>query len=63
MWAAPRLDVLQAEVDVRQSENTLIQIENSRDTSLAKLNTLLGLPATAKINFKGSLALFPLRAR
>lgn len=38
----PRLDVLQAEVDVRQAENTLIQVENSRDTSLAKLNTLAG---------------------
>ena len=55
----PRLDVLQAEVDVRQAENTLIQIENSRDTSLAKLNTLLGLPATAKIKFKGSLTHVP----
>ena len=55
----PRLDVLQAEVDVRQAENTLIQIENSRDTSLAKLNTLLGMPATAKIKFKGTLAHVP----
>ena len=55
----PRLDVLQAEVDVRQSENTLIQVENSRDTSLAKLNTLLGLPATARIKYTGSLAHVP----
>ena len=55
----PRLDVLQAEVDVRQAENTLIQVENSRDTSLAKLNTLLGLPATAKIKFTGALAHVP----
>ena len=55
----PRLDVLQAEVDVRQSENTLIQVENSRDTSLAKLNTLLGFPATAKIKFTGKLAHVP----
>ena len=55
----PRLDVLQAEVDVRQAENTLIQVENSRDTSLAKLNTLLGLPATAKIKFTGKLAHVP----
>ncbi len=59
MGLRPRLDVLQAEVDVRQAENTLIQIENSRDTSLAKLNTLLGLPATAKIRFKGTLAHVP----
>ena len=55
----PRLDVLQAEVDVRQAENTLIQAENSRDTSLAKLNTLLGLPATAKVRFKGALTHVP----
>lgn len=55
----PRLDVLQAEVDVRQAENTLIQVENSRDTSLAKLNTLLGLPATAKVKFTGTLAHVP----
>ena len=55
----PRLDVLQAEVDVRQAENTLIQAENSRDTSLAKLNTLLGLPATAKIRFTGKLTHVP----
>lgn len=55
----PRLDVLQAEVDVRQSENTLIQAENSRDTSLAKLNTLLGLSATAKIKYKGALTHVP----
>jgi len=51
----PRLDVLQAEVDVRQAESTLIQLENSRDTSLAKLNTLLGLPATAAVKYIGKL--------
>ena len=55
----PRLDVLQAEVDVRQAENSLIQVENSRDTSLAKLNTLMGLPATAKIKFTGKLTHVP----
>lgn len=51
----PRLDVLQAEVDVRQAESTLIQLENSRDTSLAKLNTLLGLPATSAVKYTGRL--------
>lgn len=55
----PRLDVLQAEVDVRQSENTLIQVENSRDTSLAKLNTLVGLPATAQVQYSGKLSHVP----
>lgn len=51
----PRLDVLQAEVDVRKAENTLIQDENNRDTSLAKLNTLLGLPAQAATRYTGNL--------
>lgn len=47
--------MLQAEVDVRQAESTLIQLENSRDTSLAKLNTLLGLPATSAVKYTGRL--------
>lgn len=55
----PRLDVLQAEVDVRQAENAVIKAENSRDTSLAKLNTLLGFSATAGIGYAGQLAHVP----
>lgn len=55
----PRLDVLQAEVDVRQAENAVIKAENSRDTSLAKLNTLLGFPATAGVGYTGQLAHVP----
>ncbi|MBO6171582.1 MAG: TolC family protein [Desulfovibrio sp.] len=57
----PRLDVLQAEVDVRKAENTLIQAENSRDTSRAKLNTLMGLPAAAHVDYAGKLAYVPFR--
>lgn len=55
----PRLDVLQAEVNVSQAENLLIQAENNRDTYLAMLNTLLGLPATAKAEYAGRLAHVP----
>lgn len=55
----PRLDVLQAEVNVSQSENTLIQLENNRDTYLSMLNTLLGFPATAKIKYAGTLKFIP----
>ena len=55
----PRLDVLQAEVDVRQAENAVIKAENSRDTSLAKLNTLLGFSATAGVGYTGQLAQVP----
>lgn len=55
----PRLDVLQAEVDVSQAETALIQAENSRDTELSQLNTLLGLPATAPIAYAGKLTHTP----
>ncbi len=57
----PRLDVLQAEVNVSQAENLLIQAENKRDTCLAMLNTLLGLPATARANYTGRLVHVPFR--
>ncbi|MDR0816452.1 MAG: TolC family protein [Desulfovibrio sp.] len=55
----PRLDVLQAEVNVSQSENLLVQAENNRDTCLAMLNTLLGLPATAQTGYMGKLIHIP----
>lgn len=55
----PRLDVLQAEVDVSQAENSLIQAENTRDTAYARLNTLLGYPASAQISYYGKLAHVP----
>lgn len=57
----PRLDVLQAEVDVSNAENVLIQAENREATSLAKLNTLLGLPADAPVSYAGKLAYTPFR--
>lgn len=57
----PRLDVLQAEVDVSQAENVLIQAENSLATSLAKLNTLLGLPAASSVSYVGRLAHVPFK--
>ena len=55
----PRLDVLQAEVDVSNAEKLLIQAENTRDTAHAELNTLLGLPVTSRVNYTGSLAHVP----
>lgn len=57
----PKLDVLQAEVDVSQQENLLIQIENARDTAYARLNTLLGYPAQAAIRIVGALTTPPFR--
>ncbi|MBO4300253.1 MAG: TolC family protein [Desulfovibrio sp.] len=55
----PRLDVLQAEVDVHKAENTLIEMENNRDTSLAHLNTLMGLPADSPVRYTGRLTHVP----
>ncbi|MBQ7456747.1 MAG: TolC family protein [Desulfovibrio sp.] len=51
----PKLDVLQAEVDFRESEQLLLTIQNTRDTEVAKLNTLLGLSATADTHYVGTL--------
>lgn len=57
----PRLDVLQAEVDVSEAENLLVQTENTRDTQAALLNTLLGMPAKASVVYVGELKEVPFR--
>lgn len=51
----PRLDVLQAELDVTRTEATLIQSENARDIYRAQLNTLLNLPVDAPVDYVGDL--------
>lgn len=58
---SPRLDVLQAEVDVSDAERAVIAAENERDTTQAQLNTLLGLPVTARVDYRGDLAPAPFR--
>ena len=57
----PRLDVLQAEVNVSEAENLLIKAENTRDTAQARLNTLLGLTAAAPARYVGRLEHVPFR--
>lgn len=52
---SPRLDVLQAEVDVSEAESLLIKAENTQATALARLNTLLGFDATAVNTYTGTL--------
>lgn len=52
---SPRLDVLQAEVDVSEAESLLIEAENTQATALANLNTLLGFDATAVNTYTGTL--------
>ncbi len=56
---SPRLDVLQAEVDLATAEDTLLQNENTVATQIAQLNTLLGLPIESKINYIGELKYVP----
>ncbi len=55
----PRLDVLQAEVDVSGAESTLLQAENTRLTLAARLNTLLALKPGAQVKYTGDLEPVP----
>ncbi len=55
----PRLDVLQAELDVSSSEAKLIQAENTISTLRAQLNTLMKLPVENATEFMGDLNLVP----
>jgi len=55
----PRLDVLQAEVDVATAEDSLLQAINAHETQLSRLNTLLVLPVEADIRYTGSLDHIP----
>lgn len=55
----PRLDVLQAEVDVATAEDFLLQAINNYETQLSRLNTLLVLPVEADTAYTGSLAYIP----
>ncbi|MFW5733798.1 MAG: TolC family protein [Oceanidesulfovibrio sp.] len=51
----PRLDVLQAEVDLADAEDTLLQAENSVAVQLARLNTLLPLHLGDDVEYVGEL--------
>ncbi len=55
----PRLDVLQAELDVSSSEAKLIQAENTISTLRAQLNTLMKLPVENATEFVGELTIIP----
>lgn len=55
----PRLDVLQAEVDVANAEDFLLQTINSYETQLSRMNTLLVLPVEAEIEYRGNLDFIP----
>ncbi|WP_082936305.1 TolC family protein [Halodesulfovibrio spirochaetisodalis] len=55
----PRIDVLRAEAQLSEAENTLISAQNTVVIQEARLNTLLNLPVNAHINYVGELAYFP----
>lgn len=57
----PRLDVLQAETDLAQTEALLIKYENDRNVWLTRLNTLLDLPPDAPVAYRGDLELTPFK--
>jgi outer membrane protein len=51
---SPRIDVLQAEVDVSAAESALLVAENAVETQKARLNTLLRLSFDADVEYRGS---------
>jgi outer membrane protein TolC len=55
----PKLDVLQAEVDLATAQQTLLKNQNSLDTTRAKLNSLLNLPLEAPVEYVGELVYAP----
>ena len=55
----PKLDVLQAEVDLATAEQNLLKAKNSLDTTRAKLNSLLNLPLEAPVEYVGDLTYTP----
>jgi len=55
----PKLDVLQAEVDLATAEQALLKAKNSLDTTRAKLNSLLNLPLEAPVEYVGDLTYTP----
>ena len=55
----PRLDVLQAEVDVATAEDFLLQTTNTYETQVSRLNTLLVLPVEGATSYTGSLDFIP----
>ncbi len=55
----PRLDVLQAEVQLATAQQELLKAENAVATQIANLNTLLNMPLEAGVEYVGSLDYAP----
>jgi outer membrane protein TolC len=57
----PRLDVLQAESDLASAEAALLSAQNSVDTQLAQLNSLLNIPLEQNVDYLGELSQSPFK--
>lgn len=55
----PRLDVLQAEVQLATAQQDLLKANNAVATQVAQLNTLLALPLGANVDYVGKLEFQP----
>lgn len=55
----PKLDILQAEVNLSEAESQLIVAQNTAAIEKAQLHTLLGLPVESPARYKGELVLVP----
>ncbi len=55
----PRVDVLQAEVELATAEQDLLIAKNTVDSRAARLNTLLNLPIEKVVNYSGELTYLP----
>jgi outer membrane protein TolC len=56
----PKLDMLQAEVDVTNAEQLMLSAKNNEATLNAQLNTLLGKSVEADVEYVGELRYFPM---
>lgn len=55
----PRFDLLQAEADLSKAESDLLLAQNTEETQIASLNSLLALPVENPTNYVGELTYDP----
>lgn len=55
----PRVDVLQAEVELASAQQELLKAKNVVSSRRARLNTLLKLPINENVNYTGELSYLP----
>ncbi|WP_084154144.1 TolC family protein [Maridesulfovibrio frigidus] len=55
----PKVDVLQAEVELATSQQDLLKAKNVVASKVARLNTLLNLPLEENVNYSGELTYLP----